>query len=44
MEIQISYLKEDLERQQQKWRTAQANYERQVRYYAHSYNNMVIDK
>ncbi|XP_050941525.1 nuclear-pore anchor-like isoform X2 [Cucumis melo] len=30
MEIQISYLKEDLERQQQKWRTAQANYERQV--------------
>ncbi|CAK9308499.1 unnamed protein product [Citrullus colocynthis] len=30
MEIQISYLKEDLEREQQKWRTAQANYERQV--------------
>ncbi|XP_022142171.1 nuclear-pore anchor isoform X2 [Momordica charantia] len=30
MEIQISYLKEDLERELQKWRAAQANYERQV--------------
>lgn len=44
MEIQISYLKEDLEREQQKWRTAQANYERQVRYYVHYYVNLVIDK
>lgn len=30
MESQISTLKEDLEREQKKWRTAQDNYERQV--------------
>jgi hypothetical protein len=30
MEIQISALKEDLEKEHQRWRAAQANYERQV--------------
>ncbi|XP_057958216.1 nuclear-pore anchor [Malania oleifera] len=30
MEVQISVLKEDLEQEHQRWRTAQANYERQV--------------
>ncbi|KAK9149954.1 hypothetical protein Syun_008263 [Stephania yunnanensis] len=30
MEIQISSLKEDLEKEHQRWRTAQSNYERQV--------------
>ncbi|KAK6926183.1 Nucleoprotein TPR/MLP1 [Dillenia turbinata] len=30
LEIQISALKEDLENEHQRWRTAQANYERQV--------------
>ncbi|KAM5586916.1 nuclear-pore anchor [Rosa sericea] len=30
LEIQVSTLKEDLEKEHQRWRTAQANYERQV--------------
>lgn len=30
MEIQISAVKEDLEKEHQRWRAAQANYERQV--------------
>lgn len=30
MESQISSMKEDLEREHKKWRTAQDNYERQV--------------
>ncbi|KAL6196869.1 hypothetical protein ACLB2K_032482 [Fragaria x ananassa] len=30
LEIQVSALKEDLEKEHQRWRTAQANYERQV--------------
>lgn len=31
MEIQISGLKEHLDKEHQKWRAAQTNYERQVR-------------
>lgn len=30
LEIQVSALKEDLEKEHQRWRNAQANYERQV--------------
>lgn len=30
MEIQISSMKENLEKEHEKWRAAQANYERQV--------------
>lgn len=30
LEIQVSTLKEDLEKEHQRWRAAQANYERQV--------------
>lgn len=30
MEVQVSALKEDLEKEHQRWRTAQTNYERQV--------------
>lgn len=38
MEIQISALKEDLETEHQRWRAAQANYERQVTYSSNKFS------
>ena len=44
MEVQVSCLKEDLDREQQRWRAAQTNYERQVNWscYVEAFSSVFI--